>query len=345
MNIALRVDSSPDIGTGHLQRCLNLANELLSHGAQVTFLTCNLPKNINHLIGPKFKNITLDVSTCDADGSQFTHLLQKEKLHFDILIVDHYFLQPSFEVKMRSYASKLFVIEDMPTRIHDCDILLVQNEIVSGSTRYDPLVPSHCKKLLGPEYALLDPEFVQKRAILQRNYSKIKNILVFFGGVDKTNEVKKALVALSELTEHNFNIDVVIGEQNPHQAELKSLLCESNFTLHVQTTEMAKLMAKADLSIGAGGFSCFERFCLGLPTIAISVADNQTAILKELHQGQYLTYLGLHNEVTSNDIKKAVQHCLISSSEMFEMTKRDLKLVDGEGVKRVAEVILGSTLI
>jgi UDP-2,4-diacetamido-2,4,6-trideoxy-beta-L-altropyranose hydrolase len=209
------------------------------------------------------------------------------------LVVDSYALDRKWEKFLRPYVNKIMVIDDLANRAHDCDLLLDQNYYRGIEHRYDGLVPLVCRKLLGPEYALLRPEFHQAKKNLRKRDGKIRRILVFFGGSDPTNETKKALEAIKLLNRPEIAIDVVVGAANPHQEEIKYICSEMpNTTYHCQVENMVELMAAADLAIGAGGATTWERLYLELPTIAIAVAENQVETLEALGDAQMVLYVG-----------------------------------------------------
>jgi len=227
------------------------------------------------------------------------------------LVVDSYALDYKWETFFRPYVDKIMVIDDLANRTHDCDLLLDQNYYRELEHRYDRLVPSTCRKLLGPEYALLRPEFHKAKKTLKKRDGKIRRILIFFGGSDPTNETKKALQAIKLLKRPEIAVDVVVGAANPHQEEIRQICDEiPNTTYYCQVENMAELMAAADLAIGAGGTTSWERIYLDLPTVAIAIAENQVETLKALGNEKKLYYLGINNEVTIIDIYSEIKRLL-----------------------------------
>lgn len=219
------------------------------------------------------------------------------------LVVDSYALDFKWETFLRPYVDKIMVIDDLANRIHDCDLLLDQNYYRELEHRYDGLVPPGCRKLLGPEYALLRPEFHKAKKSLRKRDGKIRRILIFFGGSDPTNETKKALEAVKLLNRPDIAVDVVVGAANSYREEIKRICREMpKATYYCQVENMAELMAAADLAIGAGGTTTWERLYLELPTIAIAVSENQVATLEALGEAGMVWYLGRSYEVGEEDI-------------------------------------------
>lgn len=193
------------------------------------------------------------------------------------VVVDHYDLDVQWERSIRSFAYHLFVIDDLADRMHDCDLLLDQNYYLDLEIRYNDLVPHSCRKLLGPSFILLRDEFINQKRALRKRDGFIKHILVFFGSSDPTNQTKRVLDALVLLQLNEIEIDVVVGMSNPHRNSIKEHCDQSlGLNFYCQVSNMAELISKADLAIGAGGGAMWERCYLGLPTITVVFAKPRT---------------------------------------------------------------------
>jgi hypothetical protein len=208
-------------------------------------------------------------------------------------------------------------------------------------TRYDGLVPKHCKKFLGSAFALLRPEFIEARKNLLERDGSVKRILIFFGGSDPTNETTKALDAVATLNRPDIAVDVVVGSTNPYKEQIRKRCAISLSTIfHCQVENMAVLMAEADLAIGAAGSTSWERCALGLPTIAIAVADNQISIASSLAASKALIYLGPSKDVTAKKIHESCIELINSRKLNVSLAEQSLKMVDGKGCDRVADSLL-----
>ncbi len=220
------------------------------------------------------------------------------------------------------------VIDDLANRKHNCDIILDQNYYADMKLRYQGLVPKYCNQLLGPEYALLRKEFYVAKKTLRKRSGTIKNILVFFGGSDPSNETGKTLEALIQLKTTDLAINVVVGASNPHKDSLK-LICDiNNFNYLCQVSNMAQLMAEADLAIGAGGTTTWERCFLELPSIVIAIAENQVGLCEEAAKAGVITFLGVKECVTAkiiaNELAK-LQNKLLEKPKTLNNKKLPLK--------------------
>lgn len=329
MKVAFRVDASSSIGSGHVMRCLTLADRLCELGAEIYFLCRELPGNMNcHIEAKGYRVCRLDLEgkllgegwAYLADVEQTKSALGAIGASVDWLVVDHYDIDARWEMLERSYTKKILVIDDLANRRHDCEVLLDQNYYPNMAHRYDKLAPQNCHKLLGPAHALLRPEFLEARKKMRPCHGKVERILIFFGGSDPTNETEKTLLVLRRLNLPNISLDVVVGSANPHRLQIEKLCSEMpNTFFHCQILNMAELMVKADLAIGAGGASTWERCFLGLPALTVIVADNQAETTVSMAEAGAVWNLGLAAEVTSDRLVQVLQKILGDPAAICKM--------------------------
>ena len=342
-------------------RCLTLANELREQGAEITFLCreheghlFNVIVSSNHRLlcfSPAIKMAKGKLAHAPWLGTtQEEDALQTEEVlkvigYPDWLVVDHYALDVEWEKSMRSCVKHIMVIDDLADRVHDCDVLLDQNlHLTDMETRYDKLVPSFCKKLLGPKYALLRPEFKKVRSSLKVRDGNVKRIFVFFGVSDSTNETGKTLRAIQQLDRSDIAIDVVVGSTNLHQKDIAGLCAQfSEAELHRQVNNISELMARADVAIGAGGSTTWERCALSLPGLTISLAENQVSIAEGVGETNAQIYLGEASQVTSEIITAQLERLLQRPQNLIDMSKAGQRLVDTNGSHRVIKVLRKAT--
>ena len=356
--IVFRTDANNEIGTGHFMRCLTLAHELQKSNAKISFVSRELPMYLKAMLSDQHIELCelptpLQIdkagdlnhshwlrTTQDQDALQTIELLGEEKL--DWLIVDHYALDYRWETQLRCLANHIFVIDDLADRSHDCDVMLDQNFYANMDKRYEGKVSPNCQLLLGPKFSLLRDEFREYRKFSNPRSGEINNILVFFGGMDVNNYTTSAIHALIKLN-WNVSVTVVVGYQHPQIFEIQELCKTEGFVLHIQSTEMALLMAQADLAISAGGSSLWERFCLGLPSICIVAADNQRQQVTDLHKEGLV--IALNNTVNYTEtIYEAMLQLKKSPSQPQLISKKITDVVDGYGVSRVANYLVSCNL-
>lgn len=356
--ILFRVDSSFEMGTGHVMRCLTLANELKKNGAEVSFICRELPGNLGSYINKKGFHVWLlpvpkNEMKSDppfpysswlkvdwrTDAYETIQIL-REVRSIDCLIIDHYSIDKKWEDMVKAYVEKIFVIDDLANRPHHCQILLDQN-ITAQKIKYSPLVPKNCDMLLGTSYALLRPEFRKAKQKLVEKDGKINKILVFFGGSDPTGETIKTLHVLHKEMFSNLHIDVVVGESNQNKEMIKKK-CEKlpNVSFYCQVENMAELMSEADLSIGAGGSSTWERCYLGLPTIVIATAENQVEITEFVREKGAIFYLGVSENVTDSMITKAMEEIMVNPLIVKKMSEKARILMGEDRFNEIIERIM-----
>lgn len=350
MIVLIRADATIEIGSGHVMRCAALGMRLMAYGASVQFVSICLSDRLADWLRDRGFSLAVlpaaDITDWRSDLAATCEVIRQID-RVDLLIVDHYGLERAWEAGMRPHVQRILVIDDLADRDHDCDLLLDQDALIeSDSSRYSTLVPVHCHILRGPRYALLRPEFSEMRKILASRPSFVGRLLVFFGGSDLPNETAKAIQALLLLSKQGIRVDVVIGEANKHRQEI-SYLCEqlSNATLHVQVQNMAELMAIADVAIGAGGSTVWERCCMGLPSLVTAIADNQEEVTATLAKLGVIDRLQAGVKSSVDDYVRGIESMLVDVEGRRRQSEQCLTLVDGEGAARVAMAIVSDLAV
>ena len=359
MTVVFRVDASPEIGAGHLMRCLVLAQALRGRGIESHFVCYALDSRLVQRIleaGHHYSGLPL-VEACDHDVSSENppelaawlqapwHIDASETIEriktnsVDWLIVDHYGIDFRWESFLRDHVKKLMVIDDLADRRHACDLLLDQNLVDNQDERYQGLIPSNCTNLLGPHYALLQPQYGELHHCAAPRRPPIKRVLISFGGWDQHNLTSIALRALIKLSRDDLLVDVVLSGENAFAEEVHSLAdALGNVVVHQMLPSLSELMLQADLAIGAGGSTSWERLCLGLPTIVISSADNQIETCRELAKRGLIDWAGHFDSIGEGALFGALKAAL--NNDRHESVSRDcLKVTDGLGADRVSEIL------
>jgi UDP-2,4-diacetamido-2,4,6-trideoxy-beta-L-altropyranose hydrolase len=339
LNIVFRVDSSTQIGLGHLMRCLALADVLKQDGCNVTFLCRALEGNsieaIEHSVivldkNDDFRSDDIYVNSLGAtqeqDANQTIKMMPKS---IDLLVVDSYALGQEWHQRLRPHTRKILVIDDLADRQFDCDILLNQNLGVEP-VAYEGKVPKDCTLLLGCNYALLRQEFSDTRAKSlekRRRTNKVENILVSLGGGDVDNLTFDILQQIDS----RFNVVVVLGKASAHVEAIQAYAKDKTIEVIVDSNNMAEIMLNADIAIGAGGSTSWERCCLGLPTLLYVLADNQRWVASQLED--------LGAVIVIENLKMDLQ-LLVESPELINtMSNKSRSICDGLGCKRVSRYV------
>lgn len=322
MKVLFRADASVRIGSGHVMRCLTLAQELTRQGAECHFVCQQSEGNLNDVIRQQgFRLYTLTGVTDELQDAVQT--LAQLTQHYQLLIVDHYALAQPYCTALRQCCEHIMVIDDLANRLHDCDMLLDQNLLPLSTQRYMQLVPPHCEQLLGPGFALLRQEFYQAPQPTLPNH-----ILIGFGGSDEQNLTCCAIKALQLLKLERFTADIVIGANNPWRAEITQLLaCLPNVQLHIQCNYMATLMYRARLMLGAGGASHWERSICGLPGLVVTVAENQQATTAYLDQLGACVWLGQAVDMSAEFFAEQLCYYLSQPTLLNDISQKAAALV------------------
>jgi UDP-2,4-diacetamido-2,4,6-trideoxy-beta-L-altropyranose hydrolase len=357
MKVVFRTDASQQIGTGHVIRCLTLAKALRAAGVTCQFICREHPGHLLDLIrGFGFTGVGLPIASgfrsssnnVDFSLAHASWLGSEQQTDaaetiaalgdapIDWMVVDHYALDQRWENSLRPYAKKIMAIDDLADRSHDCDVLLDQNLVEDMEHRYDGLVPGNCTRLLGPTYALLQPDYLDLYPRTPPRLGPVRRILVFFGGADSNNLTGMALAAFVSLDCADLALDVVIHPESPHfQSVSAQAKGNTRITMHQNLPSLAELIVKADLAVGAAGATSWERCCLGLPTLVVTLAEHQRPIAAALEKKGLVRWLGHVGTVKTESIKQAMQQ-ILRNEDLAAWSHRCRDLVDGQGASRLA---------
>ncbi|WP_150303091.1 UDP-2,4-diacetamido-2,4,6-trideoxy-beta-L-altropyranose hydrolase [Pseudomonas saliphila] len=357
--VVFRADASLEMGTGHVMRCLTLANALKALGRECHFICREHPGHLieyvlqqGHRVHPLAYVSGADTdddlahaswlgTTQAQDATLCAPLLASLQPHW--LVVDHYALDTRWEQKLKSYYHKLLVIDDLADRPHQCDVLLDQT-LGRDSLDYRPWVPANCTLLCGAHYALLRPEFAALRpySLERRRSAGLRHILISMGGVDKNNATGQILAALAtaELPA-DYVITVVMGATAPWLEAVQQQATNMPVTTLVRSgvSDMAQLMADSDLAIGAAGATSWERCCLGLPALMAVLADNQMTAAAELEKQEAVITFGIDPGSISG-LGAIISRLAAEPSRQTRMSEHARLIADGQGTYRVVNLLL-----
>jgi UDP-2,4-diacetamido-2,4,6-trideoxy-beta-L-altropyranose hydrolase len=380
MEVAFRVDASLQIGAGHVMRCLTLADALKTRGARCRFISRAHPGHLIELIlerGYEVNSLPTSVrqaqeaieivaklenspqgepthatwlgSTWQADAEETAAILST--CQPDWLVLDHYALDLRWEAALVPHYRKLLVIDDLADRSHCCDMLLDQN-LGRQAQDYAALVDARCQLLVGPQYALLRPEFAALRGYsLQRRHAQhsIRRLLISMGGVDQYNATGQVMQALKTCSlPVDCHITVVMGLTAPWLQNVQELAAQMPWTTEVlvNVKDMAQLMASSDLAIGAAGSTSWERCCLGVPTLMVVLAENQCGIASALsNAGAALAMDARKGDQFSVMLIKTVAHLVNDEAALSLLSHAALKVTNGYGSILVAAQMVGEYAI
>lgn len=306
-------DAGPGVGGGHVMRCLTLAGALMAKGAACAFVRTPEAADILARYAP-------DMPLAD------------EAVEADLVVLDSYRMAPAVETAWRARAKQLAVIDDL-ARPHDADLVLDPSFGREARDYSAPVV------LAGPAYALVRPAFAAARAVaLARRSEPPQRCLVSLGLTDVGGITGRVAAALAD---SGLVLDVVVGAGAPSLAALQALADAGRVTLHVDSDDMAGLITRADVCVGAGGSSVWERACLGLPTVTLILADNQRDMAMKLDAAGVTLALDARWPGLEGRLADAVGRLLRDAGLRAGLSAKSAEICDGLGAERVAEGLLG----
>ena len=355
-----RADASSKIGTGHVVRCLTLANELRKRGGECQFI-CR--EHHGHLI-ERINNDGFLVHVLKTTGETDRNLLHSDWLgstqradaassscilkncQADWLIVDHYALDYRWESEAREHVKQIMVIDDLADRKHDCDLLLNQN-YGSSPSLYSGSVPVDCLQIHGPKYALLKPSYTEHRKGMHSHDGQVRRAMIYFGGGEDRADVTGMTVGAFRTPElEDVQLDIVVGANYAHQEALENAVAQrtKKTKIHRQLRDLAALMSVADLAIGAGGSTMWERCCMGLPSIVICVAPNQRRPCEAMHKAGFIRYLGQIDSVSKDIISSEITSVRARPNDLRVLREKNSTLVTGCGSRLIADILDSLTI-
>lgn len=352
MKIVIRVDASSIIGVGHVMRCIALADEIVRQNSDVIFICRELDGDMNEFISSKGYEViilpqqsSVDKSDiCLEDDANTTIAILKNIGVVDWLIVDHYKIDKQWELLVCDFANNIMVIDDLADRPHHCDILLDQNYYSDMDVRYSNLLPKKCITLLGPTYVIFRQEFRDKCIEPRSRTGEINTILLFLGGGDSENVTGKCIKSLQMLNVPEINVDVIVGSSNSLKGEIKNICDElSNFNYYCQTERMAEFIDNADLCIGAGGTTTWERGLLGCPALTIICAENQYRTTIDLDNIGAIKCVGRTEDVTSELIYDELNDLIGDNTKVQALSNNIQKIMgnnNGNGASQIIELMV-----
>lgn len=334
-----RADASAAIGGGHVLRCLVLANELQSLGWRTTFVT---NESATDMIASGMMAASRVVPLPTGDLACPASAINAIGGSCDLMVIDHYGLDAAFEKGVRQGAATVIVLDDLGTRRHDCDLLLDPSPGRKPSD-YTSLVPANCRVLTGPHFALLRRDFISARARTplpgQISVNRLR-VVISFGLTDPVNMTAHALRAIAE-SGLDIDVDVILGGKAPHLDEITQIIgtMNANAVLHIDPTNMPWILTTADLAIGGAGGSALERCCLGLPSIVLSLADNQESNIRGLAEVNAILPLKPRAGDEQTLIAHALQDLVADRPRRIAMSIAAARICDGHGAGRVAQYL------
>ena len=339
----VRADGSISSGTGHLMRCIALAQSLKDAGEEVTFAVAESPETTLEKIENEFSAVK--IKSKPGSGKDADETIEKAlAVNSKWIVTDGYHFDSKYQESIKCAGLKLLFFDDYGhCDKYSADIILNQNSYASGN--YYPKTDIFTRLLLGTKYSSLRREFLKYRNFKRKNPETATKVLVTMGGSDPLNTTLKILNSIKKITKQHIETKIVIGGANPHLQSIEKEIKKSpNLQILMNVSNMPELMAWADLAISGGGTTCWEICLMKLPNMILYCADNQVPIAESLDKAGAAVNLGMTNEISEQSISEKIETLICDFSRREGMSEEAGKLVDGLGAERVTEEMSAPSL-
>jgi UDP-2,4-diacetamido-2,4,6-trideoxy-beta-L-altropyranose hydrolase len=340
--LILRADANARIGSGHLIRSFALAQTWRSIGGRAMLVSTGTANNLPRTIHSGDVELAF-VPNAYPDTTDISAMLQFIREYRDAWVCcDGYNFDAGYTQLLANEARGVVVIDDTASQpSYRADIIVNQN-IFSDRLEYN--CDRNTKLLRGPRYALLRPEFLRWGNAPRKGHTRAKHLFVTMGGGDPDNQTLKVIRSLRRVQVPDVEVKVLVGRNNSHLNQLRNETANARgIHLVLDPPDIPSLMAWADIAISAGGSTCWELCFMGVPTILITLANNQTGVTTGLAESHAAIHLGHFHDVTEDLLARAVAELLEDSGKREELSSNARALVDGRGALRVCHTVLGES--
>jgi UDP-2,4-diacetamido-2,4,6-trideoxy-beta-L-altropyranose hydrolase len=338
--LLIRADASAAIGTGHVMRCLALAQAWQDAGGSAVFAMAQSTESIRARLASESCEI-VDVAGAADDLRQTVSLARERNCEW--VVVDGYQLDGDYQYALKAAGQKVLFLDDYGHSQHYAADLVLNQNVSASPTLYSNRRPE-TRLLLGPRYATLRREFRPWSIWERKLLPSCHRLLVMMGGSDQANVTATVIEGLRRAAIAELDVTVLVGGSNPHFSELHALAASSGLKIQLlrDASNVGEIMAAADIAISAAGSTCWELCLLGLPSLLIDVADNQSEVAKALHQRGCAVHIGDH-AVSAEIVSKKLKWLAENHELRQSLARRSRELVDGKGATRVISILRGAS--
>lgn len=338
--LLVRADASTEIGAGHFMRCLALAQTWRERGGIAIFLmAAGAPALGKRLQDDGIGEVRLSAQPGSiADADETAEVAFRHNAAW--VALDGYQFSPDYQRVLKDKIAHLLLFDDLgDAELYHADLLLNQNAYATPEMYANRA--GNCTLLLGAAHFLLRREFREWRHRDRQITPRARNLLVTFGGSDAENATAGALQALAVLPAPAMNVRVLVGAGNPHRAGLERLAATLPHSVEFQTDtkRIADEMAWADVAISAAGSTSWELAFMGLPSLLITLSENQHGCAQYLHCHGIAIGLGWQHKVQPAETAAALSALAADPGRRAEISSRGRDLIDGGGADRVVHAM------
>jgi UDP-2,4-diacetamido-2,4,6-trideoxy-beta-L-altropyranose hydrolase len=340
--LLLRADASARIGTGHVMRCLALAQAWQDTGGRAALAAAELPLALRDRLSSEHCCVNPITAQAGSPADATETIAISERIGAEWVVVDGYQFDCEYLQTLKDAGKRVLAIDDYGhAGRYPVDLVLNQN-LGADEQLYADRGPK-TRLLLGPRFALLRREFADASQWERSTPDVARKVLVTLGGADPDSVTLKVIDALGLVPVMGVEAIVVVGGSNPHLDSLKDAARRSPVSIDLQlnVTDMASLMRWADVAVAAGGTTSWERAAIGLPGLTLVLAENQQQVAVECATRGLSENLGWHSDITPVVLAERLERLIRDSAARRNMATRGRSTADGCGAKRLLREITG----
>jgi UDP-2,4-diacetamido-2,4,6-trideoxy-beta-L-altropyranose hydrolase len=335
--LLLRADGGLQIGTGHLMRCLALAQAWQDSGGQAVLLTSEEASGLDgRFLKERVRVEWVAGQPASPEDARQTADCAR-RLESDWIVLDGYRFPGRYQKLIKEAGFRLLALDDYGhAECYAADLVLNQN--LHAEERLYAHREAYTRLLLGPRFALLRREFVRRIGWRREIPEVARKILVTLGGSDPDNVTLRVVQALRQMRLEGLEAVILVGAANPHRDELEAAVRSAPaLRLQVNAPDMPELLAWADVAVAAGGTTTWELAFMGLPALILVLADNQRDVARGLEAAGVAGNLGCFESVTPEQIAGELSELLTDPHRRRQWSCKGQALVDGRGANWVVQ--------
>jgi UDP-2,4-diacetamido-2,4,6-trideoxy-beta-L-altropyranose hydrolase len=343
-SLLIRADASTQIGTGHIMRCLALAQAWQAEGGEAIFSMATEASGIETRLQQGGFKVVHHYAPLGSDADAIHTISLAQQYQINRVVVDGYHFGAEFQRKLKAAGLRVLFVDDNGHAEHYYADWVLNQNIHAHDGLYAKREP-YTQLLLGTRYVLLRKEFWPWRG-WQRQITPVgRKVLVTLGGSDPDNITLQVIRALQKVGVGELEAVVVVGGSNPHYEVLQQAVREgtTQIELRQNVDNMPELMAWADMAITAGGSTCWELAFMGLPSLILILAENQKRVAQAMDTIGAAKNIGWHTTLNHENLTQQVEK-FFNFDERQDMSSQAQVLVDGKGVSRLTKLLGSKTL-
>jgi len=336
--ILFRADATAAMGTGHVMRCLTLAEELRDRGFEVTFASTALTPSIERRLAAERIAVRPVDPAVDAEAG--ATLSVARELGANAVVVDGYHLSAGWRLALRALGVPILAFQDMDDGLPLHADLVLNAAAGPDDDRWRRAAPN-ATFLVGPRHILLRRELRRSKTAPADPIGRRSAILVTFGGADPAGLTLPVTAALDDALGPEVTIEVVVGGSVPgaDSLALRAAALGERVVTHLDPLEMGPLINRAGLAVSAAGGTVGELAALGVPALIAVVADNQEAGAARAAAKGWCEVFDARVPDAVGAIVGRAAALWADAAEREAMASQTVGLVDVAGVERVADAL------